>query len=242
MSLRSISKKGVVKLNKTERISIRLNEKENEMIRRKAKEKNISMSKLMLTSVKNHITIEMNTSDYRHKVIKVKRIGDNVNRIIKNYHSNGYISNGDIKNLQLYLKSIDEVLKEDSIYITKNNEKDKKITQQQLLNILRKEGKRIPKYLIYEEISDYIITKLRGIIDLANETELAQGYVPFYERYIQTFHATFYEYDDLVDFSDKLDEKILEVEKIDIRNLDQLEDKFMEVLEVLNQYRKDSPE
>ncbi|MGO3168856.1 plasmid mobilization protein [Senegalia sp. (in: firmicutes)] len=230
------------KLNKTERISIRLNEKENEMIRRKAKEKNMSMSKLMLTSVKNHIMIEMNTSDYRHKVIKVKRIGDNVNRIIKNYHSNRYISNGDIKNLQLYLKSIDEVLKEDSIYITKNNEKGKKITQQQLLDSLRKEGRRIPKYLIYEEISDYIITKLRRIIDLASETELAQGYVPFYERYIQTFHPTFFEYDDLVDFSDKLDEKILEVEKTDIRNVDQLEDKLMEVLEVLNEYRKDSPE
>ena len=59
-------------------------------------------------------------------------------------------------------------------------------------------------------------TELGILIDLANETELAQGYVPFYERYIQT--------------------------KIDIRNVDQLEDKLMEVLEVLNEYRKDSPE
>lgn len=85
-------------------------------------------------------------------------------------------------------------------------------------------------------------TELGILIDLANETELAQGYVPFYERYIQTFHPTFFEYDHLVGFSDKLDEKILEVNKIDIRNVDQLEDKLMEVLEVLNEYRKDSPE
>ena len=83
-------------------------------------------------------------------------------------------------------------------------------------------------------------TELGILIDLANETELAQGYVPFYERYIQTFHPTFFEYEELVDFSDKLDEKILEVEKTDIRNLNQLEDKFAEVLEVLNKYRKDS--
>lgn len=134
------------------------------------------------------------------------------------------------------------MIKNERKTINKTRDEFEKLTPKQLVTALRKQGERVPKYLIYDEISDHVIIQLRLLIDLANETELAQGYVPFYERYIQTFHPTFFEYDDLVDFSDKLDEKILEIEKTDIRNVDQLEDKLMKVLEVLNEYRKDSPE
>lgn len=226
--------------NKSERIYVRLTPEEKEEIQKKAEEKKTTVSALILNSIRKNITVKLDTSDYRDLNIQVKRIGNNINRVIRDYHSNGYISKQDINLLQVYLKSIDETIKNERKSITQTKEKMQKLTPKQLVSALRKQGERIPKYLLYDEVSDHIIIQLRLLIDITNETELAQGYVPFYERYIQTFHPTFFEYEELVDFSDKLDEKILEVNKIDIRNLNQLEDKFAEVLEVLNQYRKDS--
>ena len=226
--------------NKSERIYIRLTPEEKEEIQKKAEEKKTTVSALILNSIRKNVTVKLDTSDYRDLNIQVKRIGNNINRVIRDYHSNGYISKQDINLLQVYLKRIDETIKNERKSITQTKEKMQKLTPKQLVSALRKQGERIPKYLLYDEISDHIIIQLRLLIDITNETELAQGYVPFYERYIQTFHPTFFEYEELVDFSDKLDEKILEVNKIDIRNLNQLEDKFTEVLEVLNKYRKDS--
>ena len=223
-------------------IKAEVTEEEREEIKKIVKEKKTTITALILNSIRNNITVKLDTSDYRDLNIQVKRIGNNINRVIRDYHSNGYISKEDLNRIEIYLKSIDETIKNERKTINKTRDEFEKLTPKQLVTALRKQGERVPKYLIYDEISDHIIIHLRLLIDLANETELAQGYVPFYERYIQTFHPTFFEYDDLVDFSDKLDEKILEVEKTDIRNLDQLEDKLMEVLEVLNQYRKDSPE
>lgn len=223
-------------------IKAEVTEEEREKIRKKVKEKKTTIKALILNSIEKNITVKLDTSDYRDLNIQVKRIGNNINRIIRDYHSNGYISKEDLNRIEIYLKSIDETIKNERKTINKTRDEFEKLTPKQLVTALRKQGERVPKYLIYDEISDHIIIQLRLLIDLASKTELAQGYVPFYERYIQTFHPTFYEYDDLVDFSDKLDEKILEVEKTDIRNLDQLEDKLMEVLEVLNEYRKDSAE
>lgn len=226
--------------NKKVDIRARVTEEEKEEIQKIAEEKKTTVSALILNSIRKNITVKLDTSDYRDLNIQVKRIGNNINRVIRDYHSNGYISKQDINLLQVYLKSIDETIKNERKSITQTKEKMQKLTPKQLVSALRKQGERIPKYLLYDEVSDHIIIQLRLLIDITNETELAQGYVPFYERYIQTFHPTFFEYEELVDFSDKLDEKILEVNKIDIRNLNQLEDKFAEVLEVLNQYRKDS--
>ena len=229
-------------MQKNYKVEARVTKEEREEIKKIAKEKKTTVSALILNSIRKNVTVKLDTSDYRDLNIQVKRIGNNINRVIRDYHSNGYISKEDLNRIEIYLKSIDETIKNERKTINKTRDEFEKLTPKQLVTALRKQGERVPKYLIYDEISDHIIIQLRLLIDLANETELAQGYVPFYERYIQTFHPTFFEYDDLVDFSDKLDEKILEVEKTDIRNLDQLEDKLMEVLEVLNQYRKDSPE
>lgn len=221
-------------------IKAEVTEEEREEIKKIAEEKKTTVSALILNSIRKNVTVKLDTSDYRDLNIQVKRIGNNINRVIRDYHSNGYISKQDINLLQVYLKRIDETIKNERKSITQTKEKMQKLTPKQLVSALKKQGERIPKYLLYDEVSDHIIIQLRLLIDITNETELAQGYTPFYERYIQTFHPTFFEYEELVDFSDKLDEKILEVNKIDIRNLNQLEDKFAEVLEVLNQYRKDS--
>ena len=221
-------------------IKAEVTEEEREKIKKIAKEKKTTVSALILNSIRKNVTVKLDTSDYRDLNIQVKRIGNNINRIIRDYHSNEYISKEDLNRIAIYLKSIDETIKNERKTINKTRDEFEKLTPKQLVTALRKQGERVPKYLIYDEISDHIIIQIRLLIDLANETELAQGYVPFYERYIQTFHPTFFEYEELVDFSDKLDEKILEVNKIDIRNLNQLEDKFTEVLEVLNKYRKDS--
>ena len=75
-------------MKKTERISIRVTPEEKEMIQKKAKEKRTTITALVLNSVKNNITVNLDTSVYRDLVIEIRRIGNNINQILKRIHCN----------------------------------------------------------------------------------------------------------------------------------------------------------
>ena len=60
-------------------INLRVTPEEKEMIKQKAEEKNTTITALVLNSIENNITVNLDTSDYRDLVIQVRRIGTNIN-------------------------------------------------------------------------------------------------------------------------------------------------------------------
>ena len=81
MSLRSIYKKKCNKKDK--RIELRVTEEEYKKIKEEAEENNTTMSALLLRRFENNVTVYLDTSDYRDLVIQVRRIGTNINTLLK---------------------------------------------------------------------------------------------------------------------------------------------------------------
>ena len=114
------------------------------------------------------------------------------------------------------------------------------ITPKQLKNYLKEEGKRIPDYLIYDEINDQINVQLQTFIQLMEDEKMGEVYPPYIHAFIEDFHPTDYSYDELVDFSNDLSNVFYKIDRKVLTGIGELiEDDFGEVYHVLNIYRKE---
>lgn len=227
-------------MKKTKRIEIRLTEEEYENVREKAKKEKTTISALFLNGVENTMTVNVDTSDYRELVIQVRRIGNNINNIIKRIHFSNYITDTDLMNLERNQKKIEKEIKNHHLKINQVKRELENITPKQLKNYLKEEGKRIPNYLIYDEINDQINLQLQNFIQLIEDEKLGVIFPPYIHAFIEDFHPTDYLYDELVDFSNELSDVLYKIDRMVLTGIGELtEDDFEDVLTVLDKYRKE---
>lgn len=213
------------------------------MIEKKAEKNNTTITALVLNSIENDITVNLDTSDYRDLVIQFRRIGNNINNILKHIHFNQFFTDMDILTIEENLKILAVKLNEEKLKINKTKRDLENLTPRKIINILEKENKKVPLYLIYDEIIDHINFKLRSFIDLINAEKWDKGYPPYIEIFIQYFHPTDYEHDELVNFSNDLDEVLYRIDQKILAQTGKLTyEDFMKVMDVLNKYRKESDE
>lgn len=228
-------------MNKETYIRARVTEKEKEKIKKIANEKGISVSSLVLNSIEKNVTVNVDTSDYRELVIQVRRIGNNINNIIKRIHFSNYITDTDLMNLEINQKQIEKEIKNHHLKINQIKRELETITPKQLKNYLEEEGKRIPNYLIYDEINDQINLQLQNFIQLIEDEKLGVIFPPYIHAFIEDFHPTDYLYDELVDFSNELSNVFYRIDRMVLTGIGELtEDDFDLVLNVLDKYRKES--
>ena len=226
-------------IEKTQRLSIRVTEKEKKMIQKKADQLKTTISALVINSVEKQITVNLNTSDYRDLVIQFRRIGNNVNSLIREIRFSNYIDDSQIKEIDYQLKSLERLLKNEKVKIDSTKIEMEKMTARQLRELLENQNKRIPNYLIYEEIEEHIISQLRSFIDLTTQSNLDETYPSYIEYFLKSFQIHTYDYDTIVDFSNALDEKIYAInQKLSTRNGQLEEEDFLTILNVLDDYRK----
>ena len=104
-------------VEKTQRLSIRVTEKEKKMIQKKAEKLKTTISALVINSVEKQITVNLNTSDYRDLVIQFRRIGNNVNSLIREIRFSNYIDDSQVKEIDYQLKSLERLLKNEKVKI-----------------------------------------------------------------------------------------------------------------------------
>ena len=195
-------------VEKTQRLSIRVTEKEKKMIQKKAEKLKTTISALVINSVEKQITVNLNTSDYRDLVIQFRRIGNNVNSLIREIRFSNYIDDSQVKEIDYQLKSLERLLKNEKVKIDSTKIEMEKMTARQLRELLENQNKRVPNYLIYEDIEEHIVSQLRSFIDLTIQSNLDETYPPYIEYFLKSFQIHTYDYDTIVDFSNVLDEKI----------------------------------
>lgn len=125
-------------MNKTERLSIRVTPEEKEMIQKKAKEKRTTITALVLNSVENNITVNLDTSVYRDLVIEIRRIGNNINQILKRIHYNEYYTQSDIEMIIRYQEMIEEKLEQERKSIWETKRQLNNLTIQEAIELLGK--------------------------------------------------------------------------------------------------------
>ena len=226
-------------VEKTQRLSIRVTEKEKKMIQKKAEKLKTTISALVINSVEKQITVNLNTSDYRDLVIQFRRIGNNVNSLIREIRFSNYIDDSQVKEIDYQLKSLERLLKNEKVKIDSTKMEMEKMTARQLRELLENQNKRVPNYLIYEELEEHIVSQLRSFIDLTIQSNLDETYPPYIEYFLKSFQIHTYDYDTIVDFSNVLDEKIYAInQKLSTRNGQLEEEDFLTILNVLDDYRK----
>lgn len=226
-------------VEKTQRLSIRVTEKEKKMIQKKAEKLKTTISALVINSVEKQITVNLNTSDYRDLVIQFRRIGNNVNSLIREIRFSNYIDDSQVKEIDYQLKSLERLLKNEKVKIDSTKIEMEKMTARQLRELLENQNKRVPNYLIYEDIEEHIVSQLRSFIDLTIQSDLDKTYPPYIEYFLKSFQIHTYDYDTIVDFSNVLDEKIYAInQKLIARNSQLEEEDFLTILNVLDDYRK----
>lgn len=226
-------------VEKTQRLSIRVTEKEKKMIQKKAEKLKTTISALVINSVEKQITVNLNTSDYRDLVIQFRRIGNNVNSLIREIRFSNYIDDSQVKEIDYQLKSLERLLKNEKVKIDSTKIEMEKMTARQLRELLENQNKRVPNYLIYEDIEEHIVSQLRSFIDLTIQSNLDETYPPYIEYFLKSFQIHTYDYETIVDFSNVLDEKIYAInQKLIARNSQLEEEDFLTILNVLDDYRK----
>ena len=226
-------------VEKTQRLSIRVTEKEKKMIQKKAEKLKTTISALVINSVEKQITVNLNTSDYRDLVIQFRRIGNNVNSLIREIRFSNYIDDSQVKEIDYQLKSLERLLKNEKVKIDSTKIEMEKMTARQLRELLENQNKRVPNYLIYEDLEEHIVSQLRSFIDLTIQSNLDETYPPYIEYFLKSFQIHTYDYDTIVDFSNVLDEKIYAInQKLIARNSQLEEEDFLTILNVLDDYRK----
>ena len=226
-------------VEKTQRLSIRVTEKEKKMIQKKAEKLKTTISALVINSVEKQITVNLNTSDYRDLVIQFRRIGNNVNSLIREIRFSNYIDDSQVKEIDYQLKSLERLLKNEKVKIDSTKIEMEKMTARQLRELLENQNKRVPNYLIYEELKEHIVSQLRSFIDLTIQSNLDETYPPYIGYFLKSFQIHTYDYETIVDFSNVLDEKIYAInQKLIARNSQLEEEDFLTILNVLDDYRK----
>lgn len=226
-------------VEKTQRLSIRVTEKEKKMIQKKAEKLKTTISALVINSVEKQVTVNLNTSDYRDLVIQFRRIGNNVNSLIREIRFSNYIDDSQVKEIDYQLKSLERLLKNEKVKIDSTKMEMEKMTARQLRELLENQNKRVPNYLIYEELEEHIVSQLRSFIDLTIQSNLDETYPPYIEYFLKSFQIHTYDYETIVDFSNVLDEKIYAInQKLIARNSQLEEEDFLTILNVLDDYRK----
>ena len=226
-------------VEKTQRLSIRVTEKEKKMIQKKAEKLKTTISALVINSVEKQITVNLNTSDYRDLVIQFRRIGNNVNSLIREIRFSNYIDDSQVKEIDYQLKSLERLLKNEKVKIDSTKMEMEKMTARQLRELLENQNKRVPNYLIYEELEEHIVSQLRSFIDLTIQSNLDETYPPYIEYFLKSFQIHTYDYETIVDFSNVLDEIIYAInQKLIARNSQLEEEDFLTILNILDDYRK----
>lgn len=229
----------MVNYDKGKRLSIRVTPEEKEMIDNKVKEKNTTIKALVMNSIENNITINLDTSDYRDLVIQFRRIGNNINSLIRDIRYSKYFSDNDVLILQNNLKSLEKILEKEKTIIKKTKNSFEKLSSSQIKSMLEKEKKSVPMYLVFEEIENHIVLLLRSFVDLIVQEKLNETYPSYIDFFIKKFDSRNYDYEELVLFSDDLDNVLFSINrKINNGNVSLKDEDFLNVMEVLNKYRK----
>ena len=220
-------------------INLRVTPEEKEMIKQKAEEKNTTITALVLNSIENNITVNLDTSDYRDLVIQVRRIGTNINTLLKHIHFFGFAEQSDIKIIKNKLNDIERKLKEEERKINDTRKDLENITPRKAKIMFEQQKKTIPLYLIYDEVVSHINTHLLNFIEMMKEFNWNEGYRPFIELFIEEFIPTEYDYEELVLFSNELDTLFYKINQRIFSRIGELEEKdFNQLMDILNKYRK----
>ena len=225
--------------NKTKRIDIRVTEDEHRKIKEEAEKNFTTMSALLLSRFERSITINLDTSVYKDLVIEFKRIGNNINQILRRINETGYYTKSQFELIKNYQEELEREINNQGRIIRKQKRSLEEIRPRELINHLTKEGKATPNFLIEDLIVEDINIKLSDIFELGKKEEVSSILLTTIDLFLERFIPSEYSYDELVNFSNDLSEVSSEINGKIVTGKNQFDqDDLNKVREVLIKHLK----
>lgn len=226
------------------RITLRIDQKEKDIIKAKAERLGYKTLKaFILSAAENHFLIELDLSAYDKVAKEINYVGKNINSLIRRINTDGIYTQSDVLYLSEKLNEIVDIMNKDYkdfIKLRKKYESDKMSIKEKknLIKALQQNEIRIPKKVALEEIYNSIKDDMIYLSDLiAYSPELDETFVDYLWQYL--YGETLYNLadDKLIDLSDRLfifTQKI----KMKLLNLDNIfdEDDWDNLKEILDEY------
>lgn len=227
--------------NKKYYINARVSKEEKERYQKMAEENNMTMSSLIINSIESHITLNMNTSDYRDLVIQTRKIGSNINSLLRNIYFKKTFLDTDLKSIQKELEILNDFVKEEKKRLEGIKKEFEDMSIDELRNILISQKERVPLFMEQHVVVEHINFILLEFIELLEEHNFDEAYIPYITYFIKGFKPELYTREELLDFSDELQTFYNNVTSL-ILSVDKklTEDDFTNLMEILNNYRKES--
>lgn len=227
--------------NKSTYIRARVTKEEKEKYQKMADEKNMTVSALIINSIESHITLNMNTSDYRDLVIQTRRIGSNINSLLRNIYFTKTFEDTDIKAIHAELKKLDNFVKKEKKRLDGIKKEFEDMSIDEIRNLLLTQKQRVPLFMEQHGVVEHITTILLEFIEMLKEHNFDEAYIPFILYFIKKFKPEYYTREKLLNFSDDLQNFYNDIIALILSTDKKLtEDDFNDLMEILNNYRNEN--
>lgn len=175
----------VIKLKKNVKIEIRLTEDEKEFIVNKGKEEGFtSTTAFIKASTKKYLSLTVDTSDYLDVLNETRKIGRNINSMIRDIRYNNVISEKDIITMESSLINIEKILKKDKKEFDELENKFEKLSSKDLVEAIKNHNMQIPLLMIYDNIIEMIKDNLLYIINIMKRNKWESHTMEFLYRFM----------------------------------------------------------
>lgn len=170
---------------KKEKIEVRVTAEEKDFIVGKGKSEGFaSTSAFIKACTNNYVSLRIDTSDYLDMVNETRKIGRNINSIIREIRYNNLISDKDIMILESSLSTIEKLLKNDKKEFDKLENQFKNISGKELMSLVKKHDMEVPLSVIYDNLVEMIKDNLIFIIDTMKRDKWQSHNIEFIYRFI----------------------------------------------------------
>ena len=176
---------------------------------------------------------------YRDLVIQVKKVGLNINQIIRDIRYGRYFTDEQILKLELLLEDLKKYLKEEKKEIKSSVRYIEKISPLTLKRIIKKNNSEIAERMSKKNLFELLTKEILDFINLLEKKNWPKMYVDYIYTFVSNMNFEDYAYNELELFLLAVEEEISRVNQkmLNPENLLTNED-FKSIRNIINKYRK----
>lgn len=167
------------------RIEVRLSQEERDFIVNKAKEEGFtSITAFIKASTRKYVSLNIDTSDYLNLVGETRKIGRNINSLIRDIRFSNVISDKDIVIMEQSLSRIELLLKEDKKEFNNLENVFENLSSKKLKELVEQYDMEVPLSAIYDNIVEMIKDNILFIIDIMKRNKWENHNIEFLYKFV----------------------------------------------------------
>lgn len=226
--------------NNRTRIELRLTQEEKDFIVNKAKDEGfLTTTAFIKASTKRFVSLNIDTSDYRDLVNETRKIGRNINSLIRDIRYSSTFSDIDIRRLESSMKNIEFILKEEKNEFKLLSDSFEKLPLHKLKKLFESNNLDSPLELIFDHAIEMIKDNLLFIIELMRGLRWKENEIELIYIFIYNLLPDLYNEEELLAINDSVYKYVREIKNKNINsNYKFSKREFVDLMNIINEHEK----